>query len=584
MCGIAGVFFKAGSPPEIPLEPIRHRGPDGSGTWRSPDGRCVLGHTRLAILDLSPAGAQPMTDPETGNTIVFNGEIYNHRALRAQLGGAAWRGTSDTETLLAGYRRWGAGLLEKIKGMFAFAIYDAAEASLLLVRDRLGIKPLYFAENAEGLRFCSELRPLLSAGLSREMIAEYLRWGYCPEEQTFVAGLAMFPAGHWAKFRDGAGIERASFWPLQTIPPRPAAGVAEAIRRRLETAVEEHLLSDVPVASFLSGGIDSSVVTALAAKTLGRRLKTFAIGFPEKHLDETGVAAQVAKRYGTDHCRIEVGHEEAQQLVMEAVERMDCPSIDAVNTYIISRKVAGQGIKVALSGLGGDELFGGYPSFRDVPKLRRFARLPGWLRAWWPGRGSERLREIPSPNVAALARWRRVVCPDAELLRAGLPVPPFEALPAPGLPDAFAVISWQELAGYMRAMLLRDSDQMSMAVALEIRVPLLDHELVEEVLGLPEESKRRGGRPKGLLIEACRDLLPAEVYDRDKMGFSLPMDAWMRGPLREFCQTGLQGVTNAGVLARDFVSRTASRFERHELHWSRLWALVVLGRFLSRRA
>ncbi|HEX4644518.1 MAG TPA: asparagine synthase (glutamine-hydrolyzing), partial [Verrucomicrobiae bacterium] len=497
MCGIAVNFNFHNNATPLNLARLRHRGPDGQGEWRSPDGRAWLGHTRLAILDLSPAGAQPMLDDETGNVIVFNGEIYNHLALRRDLGArqSVWRGSSDTETLLAAYRIWGEKMVERLKGMFAFAIYDGRRHGLFLARDRLGIKPLYYHLNHDGFYAASEIRVLPlrhETSIHADRVAMYLQWGACPEEGLIFPEIKVFPAGHSMFISSKGKIESPRYWP----PPGPlratARDPARQVRQLLETAVEEHLLADVPVASFLSGGIDSSIITALAARKSQRQLLTFSIGFKQAAHDETGIAREVASRYQTAHHRIELDDEETLQIISEAVEKFDLPSVDALNTYIIAKKVAGQGIKVALSGLGSDELFGGYPSFRDVPRLKWLSRLPSFCRNSLGRLGTRgrRLSDLPACDDASqLALWRRRFWTDAMLDNANLPAPALDCGEIPDLPDDFARISWMELTRYMRQTLLRDSDQMSMAVSLELRVPFLDHKLVEFALGLPASAK-----------------------------------------------------------------------------------------------
>ena len=342
----------------------------------------------------------------------------------------------------------------------------------------------------------------------------------------------------------------------------------------------------MPVASFLSGGIDSSVVTALAAQKLANKLQTYSVGFDLAEFDETAIAQEIAQRYGTDHHRIQLSEAEVIHSVTEAVSQLDLPSVDAINTYIVSRAVAERGVKVALSGLGGDELFGGYPSFRDVPRLQLVATLPRFLRriVGLAGNLGDRLADLPATGDAgALALWRRRFLTDDLIRRAGLPLvaEPFESPVA--LPDEFAQISWAELSGYMRRMLLRDADQMSMAVSLEMRVPFLDHELVEYVLGLPAAVKKRYPGVKGLLVEACRDLLPPSVYERPKAGFVLPMKHWMLGPLGPFVEEGIRETVARKLLPQTFVDEITGAFRRERLHWTRLWSLVVLGHFAKRR-
>jgi asparagine synthase (glutamine-hydrolysing) len=589
MCGIALHFNSLGRATPLDLLLIHHRGPDSSGEWTSPDGRVWLGNTRLAIIDLSPTGAQPMTDPATGNVIVINGEIYNHRALREQLGtDVQWQGTSDTETVLQGYAHWHHGLLDRLKGMFAFAIYDAGRGELFVARDRLGIKPLYLQRDGESVRFASEVKVLEGDGraITGESISSYLQWGACPERRLLFSDVEVLPAGHAMIINADGKTKTWRYWPAQKAFSSSSKNAAQIVRQLLERAVEEHLLADVPVASFLSGGIDSSIITALAAQKLERKLQTYSVGFDSNEFDESAIAREVAQRYHADHQRIELSEGEVIQSVTEAVEHLDLPSVDAINTYIVARAVAARGVKVTLSGLGGDELFGGYPSFRDVPRLKLIARTPRALRKSLGavGRLGARLADVPTTNDAGeLARWRRRFFTDEMIADAGLPNHslPFEC--PVGLPDDFARISWAELTGYTRRMLLRDADQMSMAVSLELRVPFLDHELVEYVLGLPAAEKTRGRDVKPLLVEAFRDLLPPSVYDRPKRGFVLPMRTWMLGPLGSFVNIGLDEACSRGLLPEAFVRQLRTAFAADRLHWTRLWSVVVLGHFAKRR-
>jgi asparagine synthase (glutamine-hydrolysing) len=588
MCGIAVHFNSLGQAAALNLDLIRHRGPDSRGEWLSPDGRCWLGSTRLAIVDLSPTGAQPMTDPATGNVIVTNGEIYNHLAVREKLGrNVDWRGTSDTETLLMGYARWGHGVVEHLKGMFAFAIYDAARNELFLARDRLGIKPLYYTAGADGVRAGSEVRLLApaSATIKPEAVSAYLQWGACPEGELIYSGIQSLPAGHALTISPNGEIKTWRYWPARKTFALFPDKVIGRLRGLIENAVDEHLLSDVPVASFLSGGIDSSVITALAAQKLAHKLQTYSVGFALAEFDETAIAGEIAQRYGTDHHRIQLSEEEVIASVTEAVDKLDLPSVDAINTYIVSRAVAAHGVKVALSGLGGDELFGGYPSFRDVPRLQLVAALPSFLRRiiGLVGNMGDRLADIPrSGDAGELAHWRRRFLSDESIRRAGLPIAVEPREVPVALPDDFAQISWAELTGYMRRMLLRDADQMSMAVSLEVRVPFLDHELVEYVLGLPAAVKKRYRGVKGLLVESCRDLLPASVYDRRKAGFVLPMKQWMFGPLASFVSEGLDETVSRDLLPAAFVDEVKEAFQRDRLHWTRPWSIAVLGHFAKR--
>ncbi len=327
MCGIAAHFSFGGTARPLDLDLIAHRGPDASGEWSSIDGHFWLGNRRLAILDLSPTGEQPMIDPATGNVIVVNCEIYNHLALREELGDADWRGTSDTETLLLAYARWGHQMLDRLKGMFAFVIFDQARQELFVARDRLGIKPLYYTRDAGGYRFASEVKLLTdsAASITPASIGAYLQWGACPEDKIIYPNIQVLPAGSAMTLRGTGTTETWRYWPKREKFESSIDEAPQKIRALLETAVEEHLLSDVPVASFLSGGIDSSIVTALAAQKLGRKLETFSVGFEIAEFDESAIALEVAERFGTKHERILLSEDEVIQSVTEAVAHLDLP-------------------------------------------------------------------------------------------------------------------------------------------------------------------------------------------------------------------------------------------------------------------
>lgn len=592
MCGIFGLFGRNAASVAAPLDLLAHRGPDGSGEWRSVDGTTLLAHTRLAIMDLSVAGAQPMLDPATGNVIVFNGEIYNHRQLREELAaaGITWQGNSDTETILRAYAVLGRQAVSRLKGMFAFILYDANKREIVAVRDRLGIKPLYLVRYAGGVALASEVRPLqrfFPQQPTPVTVSAYLSVGACPEEEILFPAVESVPAGHWLVAESDGTTRLERYWRPVYKPKVEGLSVHQRVRELLDRSVQEHLLADVPVASFLSGGIDSSIITALAARHTAGPVATFSVGFSQARFDETSTAREVAQRYRTQHTRIELSEPEVIELVRQAVSLMDLPSVDAINTFVVSRAVANAGIKVALSGLGGDELFGGYPSFKDAPRLQRIARLPAWLRRLitpFAGATGRRLADLPDTlDIAELAAWRRAFWTSDKIRSAGLPLREFAVDQLALEFDDFARISWAELSRYMRHLLLRDSDQMSMAASLELRVPFLDHELVEYVLALPQGEKTRYDGVKGLLVESCRDLLPEAVYQRPKMGFALPMDDWMRGPLADFSAEGLGVVEEAGLLPRTVLSEMRHDFKRRVLHWTRLWSVVVLGHYVSRR-
>ncbi len=603
MCGIAGIATNRSDniQPEAAMKrmlgAIHHRGPDdlGSQIVSTKGGEVWLGNTRLAIQDLSAAGHQPMRDLRTGNWIVINGEIYNHREVRRALPAPenGWRSSGDTETVLQAYAMWGRECLSRLRGMFALAIWDEAAGELWCARDRLGIKPFYFHADKTRFVFASEVRALLASGLIERRLnssglAGLVRFGSLPEPLTLIEGGESLLAGHWLRIREGKIVERFRYWspnPISTTA-QPKAETIKTVRRHLERAVAEHLLADVPVASFLSGGIDSSIVTALAAQTSSSPIKTFTVGFRDAELDESEYAQAVANRYRTEHQRVLLSDDEAVEMVSAAVAAMDLPSADGVNTYVVSSAVARNGIKVVLSGLGGDELFGGYRSFALLPQMERWSALAGVLpksfRQLAAGGGSkgERAAEIIGAGLNLTERYNtlRAMWSDGELLRMG-----FDSVcygleePLAGLSGATQV-SLLELQGYMRGTLLRDSDAMSMAHSLELRVPLLDHELVECCVA----AQVAGSGQKTTLLEAAGELLPDGIANRPKQGFVFPMDRWMRGALRQVVSDGISHLDDAAVFPGLNLNRFVEQFQRGQLTWSRLWTFVVLGHWVKR--
>jgi len=593
MCGIIGFINKKRRPSVLSLEPISHRGPDGSGEWQSPKGDCWLGQVRLSIIELSAAGAQPMVSCSGRSIIVFNGEIYNHLEIRSRLDGITWRGHSDTETLLEAWERYGEGCLGLLRGMFAFAVYDTLTESLHLARDRTGIKPLYYRLDSGNFFFASEARALLGGNhphLSGTALANYLATGHLPGNGCIGDSIEIFPPASLLHIDCSGEFNWKKWWRLPSIKQSPRARISAmeakaGVRTLIEKAVDEHLLSDVPVGAFLSGGIDSSIICLCAAKRLGKSLHTFTVGFQDADLDERPVARLVADKGGSNHTEIEVGAKECQAWAMEAVGAMDLPSVDALNTYIVAKAVKLTGIKVALSGLGGDELFCGYPSFSDVPWLSLLAKLPPKvataLISVLPCSVREKLAGATSFDAFTLALLRRRWWSDEALIFAGLK----ESVSWPSADLTFQnniqAISVAEIIGYMEPMLLRDSDQMSMSVGLEIRVPLLDCRIVEYALSLPA-SVKRGSPAKRLLIDAFSDLLPRECWDRPKRGFVLPMQKWMNGPLHAFCRHGLSSA--AKFLNPVFVEQAYQDFKKEKIHWTRLWQISVLGHYLDRKS
>jgi asparagine synthase (glutamine-hydrolysing) len=562
MCGLVGFWRHEGGRRfdlDAALRALAHRGPDDTGTFEGgvSERRCSLGHVRLSILDLSPLGHQPMHSGDGRYVIVFNGEVFNFAEIRRELEGegAVFRSSSDTEVILEGYARRGPAILQRMRGMFALAIFDRTSGSLFLARDRMGIKPLYVALSPTSIAFASEVRALLASGcveprLSRVGVASYLRWGSVADPHTLVEDVQSLAAGSYL-LADERGTRVVNYWrPSPQTSVRRREEALEVIKPVLREAVELRLVSDVPVGVFLSGGVDSSVIAAIAARASQGPLHTFNVGFTESHFDESGHAATVARAYGCIHHAITLHADAARDRLTEALQAQDQPSSDGINTFFVSEAVRRSGIKVALSGLGGDELFAGYEKFRYFSLARRLAgRGPRGVRLTSPalpevlqhrvarvegllgGRsGAEgayaALRSMFNENqVTDLLGRSEPDESEPELLRdLRFPVP---------ADDAVWLMTTLELQHYMKDTLLRDADVMSMAHALEVRVPLVDHVLVETVLPIAGELKLndRQGRNKGLLVDSAPPL-PAPTSRRPKMGFALPFDVWFRGPLR----------------------------------------------------
>jgi asparagine synthase (glutamine-hydrolysing) len=624
MCGIAGILSAPSAGAETgraPLEgmiaALRHRGPDGEGieiiSDHAPHAPVMMfAHTRLAIQDLSAAGRQPMCDPATGNWIVFNGEIYNFKDLRAELDGEPWRSRSDTEVILRAYRRWGEDCVERFRGMFAFALWDAGAQRLLLARDPFGIKPLYYNVDGGRLVFASEVRALLASGLvdrrlDHRAVRSYLRFGSVESPLTIVENVAALPAGQILQARvDGGDLH----WAMQpfvnaltkepSLLATPTASPADRMRGILEDSVRAHLISDVPVGAFLSGGIDSSAIVALMSQMAAAPPRTFSVVFGEREYSEGAFARAVAERYATQHTEIPLSESQLLGMLPEALRAMDQPTMDGINTYVVSRAVREAGLKVALSGLGGDELFGGYPSFSRVQRTRWLGRVPscarrsaarmtGALAGAWPraAKAAELLRYTDPRDVYLLSRRLFDDAAIKGLLTGanGVGRLPVQLPETPPGSDPFHVISRYELGHYMANTLLRDTDCMSMAHALEVRVPFIDRDVVATALAIPSAHKWDAKRPKPLLLDALGDRLPVEVWSRPKMGFTLPFDRWMRGALRAEIETIVADQTQSatvGLRPSAVVAVWQQFLQRPRLTgWTRPWALYVLAKWCA---
>lgn len=568
MCGIAGIINKTETRYDLEVliqrmqNSLQHRGPDDQGIYISPNQKMAFTHTRLAILDLSHAGHQPMSTSDGRYWITFNGEIYNFRQLRSDLEakGEQFHSHTDTEVILRLYQHQGAACLNQLRGMFAFAIWDNQEETCFIARDHLGIKPLYYWQSNSFLVFASEIRAVLASQLpsiclSPEGLYGYLITGTVPEPYTLVAGINCLPAGHYIHWRAGQTTQQ-QYWQINFLPEK--ISVQEAIfkvRNALVDSIEHHLISDVPVGIFLSGGIDSTSVLALARQIQKGKLNTYSIAFAENEWDEGKFAQKVAAEFETNHTEYQVTSALGRELLPQFLARIDQPSIDGFNTFCVSQIAHQDRMKVVLSGLGGDEIFGGYKTFQEIPKMVRWGqklqKIPGvstnvgkGLTTWGKSPKIKRLgdflqqkptakaayqsfrgifshreaqkiiqfylKDSPSKNLNFYSSWNQSYFP-----KMSLPI---------NLPSLEDEVSLLEMSCYLRNQLLRDSDVMSMAWGLELRVPLVDQVLLETISSIP--SKIRLSVNKQLLIQAIPEL-PTWVVNRPKRGFFFPFQQWM---------------------------------------------------------
>ncbi len=641
MCGVAGLIGRVSTSNLDALARMNaamaHRGPDGSGTWHSPpDARgwgAMLAHRRLSILDLSSAAAQPMVDVETSDAVVLNGEIYNYVELRERLVAAGHRFTSsgDTAVLLRALSADGLRAVRSFRGMFAFAFWNAGERTLALARDPLGIKPLYLACNHDprgewALLFASEVRAILASGLlgtpalDPSAVASVVWNGFVAGPSTAVSGVELLPSGHVRVF-DSAGKERLreDYW---TIPQRPAPERTDEsdVAQALAECVRLHLASDVPLGIFLSGGVDSSAVAGLAQRASGAPVHTFTLAFDEPEYNEGQVARQVANAIGTRHQEVVLTEGRFVSQLDAALDSLDQPTFDGLNAYYMSRAVREAGLKVALVGTGGDELFGGYTSFRDLPALMRWSRATRWvplaLQVAVARRAAEAMARAPGA-VPPQTRWAKLpdmvrrgsdplalyqfayalflpdfqrellVDPAAGGLVDGLTAPMHARLAlATRSRSPLSAISVMEQRLFLGERLLRDNDAASMAASIEQRLPLVDQVLFEAIDRLPDGLRYRPLRRKELLRRVGLGGLDPALFDRPKSGFVLPYDRWLR--------LGLSAVIDATLRDPNAVRPTGLNPEAvlrlwkafldgaPGIYWSRVWALFVLIRWCHR--
>jgi len=623
---------------------MQHRGPDGEG-FLANDPRApglALAMRRLSIIDL-PGGQQPIWNEARDVAVVFNGELYNYRELRERLTrlGHGFSTQSDTEVLVHGWEEWGEECLTELRGMFAFAIADfrkhyTSGPVLFLARDPLGIKPLYYAQTGEGFAFASEVGALMASGItakriSQDALTSFLLFGSVSEPVTMYESVFSLPPGHRVLLYvpDRRRLPRPHPWwdprrspaAKDTRRPRNFAAAATALRPLLEDSIRAHLIADVPVGLFLSSGLDSSAIAALAAREHAG-IQSFTLAFPGTPFDESALTRIVAERCGTRHTEIPLAGDAIPARLEEALAALDQPTMDGINTYFVSWAARQVGLKVALSGLGGDELFAGYSTFADTPKLARLTGVAQFVPSTLRDAASGVLRSLfasgRTPDAArkALAAWRnpqrlphpyffsRALFPPGEIDKLIDPRFRPSALAADGYTleptwlgwlqlavdearhqEPVAAVSWLEMRTYMASTLLRDTDSVSMAWSLEVRVPRLDTPLVEFVMALPDSARQKRGVQKALLVEALGDLLPTEIRSQKKRTFTLPWEQWLRGPLKSCMEESFRSIAPllAAFVKPEGVQSVWRSFLNGKTSWSRPWALFVLNEW-SRRA
>lgn len=623
MCGINGIISGTLSRELITKTVegmntrLAHRGPDSDGVWTGEE--ISLGHRRLSIIDLSQESNQPFFSGDKRYVIVYNGELYNYRDLKLELQRAQhgsgdlpyfFQTNSDTEVILAAYIRWGKKCLQLFNGMYAFAIYDTLEKKTFIARDRLGVKPLYYYYGEEAFLFSSELRPIIHSGvktfgLNTDVLPEYFMYQTVLAPNTIIKGIKMLMPGHYAEFENGKATIAQYYSPEKQVEDQSNLSYEQTctkVNDLLTLSVQRRLVADVPFGAFLSGGIDSSAVVGLMAKVSAEQIQTFNINFDESEFSEAKYAQIIAKKFNTKHHEIKLTPADFLKQLPEALTAMDSPGGDGPNTYIVSKATRQAGITMALSGIGGDELFAGYDVFKRMAELKkkawlnavpRFARAGAgqYIRKKKKSVGGNKIAELlsePKIDFKSAYPLNRTVFTQKEL--SGL-VKGKNALEhikqivksVPQKDDYLLTsVSLCEIQTYLQNVLLRDTDQMSMAVALEVREPFLDFRLMEFVLGVNDAYKYPHS-PKKLLIDSLGDLLPQEIVNRPKMGFTLPWQNWLKNDLKSFCEKNIEELASAEFVHKQEILDLWKRFLNNDptVAWSRVWHLIVLNNWLK---
>ena len=624
MCGITGIVGLniESSIPKIAIQKMTdamaHRGPNSQGFWE--DAHCYLGHRRLSIIDLSDAGNQPFISQDGRYILVYNGELYNYKDLKFSLQRSEFgtnqlpyifKTNTDTEVILASYLRWGKECVNYFNGMFAFAIWDKQEQKLVIARDRMGIKPLYYHIKNNVLIFASEIRAIIKSDLiekkiNQQSVAEYIQYTTVHAPNTILEDVKVLMPGNLIEFEtQNLSFNISQYWNINNFTKSKGdlsyTQTCEKVNELLTQSVERRLIADVPFGAFLSGGIDSSAIVGLMSKVSSEKIQTFNINFDEGEFSEAKYAQLIAKKFNTQHHEIKLTPNDFLSQLPEALNAIDHPSGDGVNSYIVSKATKNAGVTMALSGLGGDELFAGYDIFKRYVELEK----KGWLNLI-PAKGI--LGKLLAANKKSIQGDKTSEILNLDVINGFNAYPinrklynqtDFKSLLKKQYKDTAFIqnvirncetdkshklsrVSLFEIKTYMQNVLLRDADQMSMAVALEVRVPFLDYKLVEFVLGINDAYKFPHTQKK-LLVDSLGDLLPPEIVNRPKMGFILPWKDWLKVELKEFCEENILQFAKLSFVNKEAVLLIWNRFLKNDpkITWSRVWHLVVLNHWIK---
>jgi len=612
MCGIAGIVGRGFEFENHPINKMAsqliHRGPDATGYYIQDD--IALGHTRLSVIDLSENANQPFLTQDQRYTIVYNGEIYNYRELRTKIPEYEFRSNSDTEVVLAAYFKWGVDCLSRFNGMFAFAIWDSYDKTLFVARDRMGIKPLYYCHNDHFI-FGSEIRSLISSGLipkktSYQSISEFLTYQTVHAPHTIVDKVFQLRAGNYGIVKNNTFEEHRYWSPTDNFKPnhKSIIDIQSDIKQLLFKSVEKRMISDVPLGAFLSGGIDSSAIVGVMSSLSDQAINTFSIGFDEKQFDESQYSSLIAKSFNTQHQQLKLSAQNLLDQLPNALAALDSPSGDFVNSYIVAQETKRHGLTVALSGLGGDELFAGYPVFRQYCKtqnaafwflnhsMRKF--IAPLIASFATPHKKNRIKEMVSLKTPELNNlypiFRKIHTENT--LKSIIKVKSSSGSPIGAILSKIddinkfpplSQLSIAEIETYSQNVLLRDADRMGMAHALEVRVPFFDHELVEYMLNIPDKFKEPV-QSKRLLIDSLGGMLPKEITNRNKQGFTFPWEKWMKTELESFCDQQILALENFEVFNTQIIQNNWMKFKAgdKETHWSQIWLLVVLSHWMNK--